>query len=72
MQAKTLELKDPGNTRHVNTIPVPYQRSLSKEQLLPGGSPDYKLLAKFLKREGKLSKPLFMELVQKAKSIFRR
>ena len=31
----------------------------------------YKLLQKFLKREGKLSKQLFMELIQKSKSIFR-
>ena len=49
-QHKTLELKDPGNTRQVNTIPLPYQRSLTREQLLPGGNPNYKLLQKFLKR----------------------
>ena len=71
MQQKTLELKDPKNTRQVNTIPLPYQRSLSRDQLFPGGNPDYKLLQRFLKREGKLSKVLFMELIQKSKSIFR-
>ena len=51
MQAqKTLELKDPGHTRKLNTIPVPYQRSLTKGQLFPSNIPDHKLLQKFLKR----------------------
>lgn len=56
---QSIELKDPGSTRKVNTIPVPYQRSLSREQLF-GKDIDHKLLQKFLKREGRLSKPLFL------------
>ena len=66
---KTLELRDPGNTRQVNTIPMPYQKSLSRDQLFSGAGTDYKLLLKFLKREGKLSKPLFLDLIKKTKSI---
>lgn len=66
---KTLELKDPGHTRQVNTIPMPYQKSLSRDQLFSASGADYKLLLKFLKREGKLSKPLFLDLVKKTKSI---
>ena len=67
---KTLELKDPGHTRQINTIPVPYQKSLTKGQLFTANGPDHKLLQKFLKREGLLSKVLFLELVAKAKHIF--
>lgn len=69
MYQKTLELKDPGNTRQINTIPVPYQKSLTREQLFPAAGVDFKLLQKFLKREGKLQKALFVELVKKTKSI---
>jgi hypothetical protein len=47
---KTLELRDPGNTRLVNTIPMPYQKSLSRDQLFSPAGVDYKLLLKFLKR----------------------
>lgn len=55
-----MELKDPTKNRKVNSIPLPYQRSLSFEQLFPADSVDYKILQKFLKREGKLSKKLFL------------
>lgn len=46
----TLELKDPMSTRKVNTIPIPFQRSLTSEQLFAGNTVDYKLLQKFYKR----------------------
>jgi hypothetical protein len=59
----TIELQDPGHTRQINTSPVPYHRSLTRDQLFPGGVPDYKVLQRFLKREGKLTKALFLELV---------
>ena len=55
-----MELKDPAKNRKINTIPLPYQRSLTEEQLFKGGLVDYKILQKFLKREGKLSKSIFM------------
>ena len=55
-----MELKDPINNRKVNTVPLPYQRSLSYEQLFVNNKVDYKTLQKFLKREGKLSKNLFV------------
>ena len=64
-----MELKDPAKNRKVNTIPLPYQRSLSQEQLFAGAGVDFKLLQKFLKREGKLSKKLFLELVRRAKEL---
>ena len=57
---KTIELKDPGSTRLITTIPMPYQCSLSKEQLFKAGEPDHRTLHKFLKREGKLSKLLYL------------
>lgn len=66
-----MELKDPAKNRKINTIPLPYQRSLTDEQLFKGDVVDYKLLQKFLKREGKLTKSMFMEIVKKAKHIFR-
>jgi hypothetical protein len=55
-----MELKDPVKNRKINTTPLPYQRSLSQEQLFPGDSVDYKILLKFFKREGKLNKRLYM------------
>jgi hypothetical protein len=66
-----MELKDPTKNRKINTIPLPYQRSLSMEQLFPGDSVDYKILLKFLKREGKLHKKLYLELLKRAKQTFR-
>jgi len=45
-----MELKDPINNRKVNTIPLPYQKSLSYEQLFVDNKVDYKTLQKFLKR----------------------
>lgn len=54
-----MELKDPSKNRKVNTTPMPYQRSLSHDQLFPNDSVDYKILMKFYKREGKLSKKLY-------------
>ncbi len=55
-----MELKDPINNRKVNTAPLPYQRSLSHEQLFVNNKVDVKTLQKFLKREGRLTKNLFM------------
>jgi hypothetical protein len=66
-----MELKDPAKNRKVNTTPLPYQRSLSQEQLFPADSVDHKILIKFYKREGKLSKKLYMELLRRAKIVFR-
>lgn len=65
-----MELKDPINNRKVNTIPMPFQRSLSHEQIFINGKVDYKTLQKFLKREGKLTKNLYMELLKKGIHIF--
>jgi hypothetical protein len=46
-----MELKDPVKNRKVSNVPLPYQRSLTSEQLFPaGGNPDWKVLQKFLKR----------------------
>ena len=55
-----MELKDPGKNRKINTTPMPYQRSLSFDQLFPKDSVDHKILLKFYKREGKLSKKLYL------------
>ncbi len=66
-----MELKDPTKNRKVNTTPLPYQRSLSQEQLFPGDTVDYKILMKFYKREGKLNKKLYMELLKRARLVFR-
>ena len=65
-----MELKDPSKNRKINTTPMPYQRSLSHDQLFPNDSVDYKILLKFYKREGKLSKKLYSELLKKAKHVF--
>ena len=66
-----MELKDPTKNRKINTSPMPYQRSLSHDQLFPKDVVDYKMLLKFYKREGKLSKKLYLELLKRAKHIFR-
>lgn len=65
-----MELKDPINNRKVNTIPMPYQKSLSHEQLFINNKVDYKTLQKFLKREGKLTKNLYLELLKRSIHIF--
>ena len=66
-----MELKDPAKNRKINSIPLPYQRSLSSEQLFPADGVDYKILTKFLKREGRLNKKLYVELLRRAKAVFR-
>jgi hypothetical protein len=66
-----MELKDPLKNRRVTTIPLPYQKSLSHDQLFPGDIVDCRILQKFLKREGRLSKKLYMDLLKKVKHIFR-
>jgi len=50
IKANQMELKDPAKNRKINTVPLPYQRSLSNEQLFNGDTVDYKILIKFLKR----------------------
>jgi hypothetical protein len=65
-----MELKDPLKNRKVTTFPMPYQKSLTYEQLFTGDSVDCKILQKFLKREGRLSKKLYLELLKKAKHLF--
>ena len=44
------ELKDPANDRVVKTLPTPYQKSLSKEQLFKGTTIDWILVRDFYKR----------------------
>ena len=66
-----MELKDPEKNRKINTSPLPYQRSLSHDQLFSNDTVDYKILLKFYKREGKLSKKLYLELIKQAKHVFR-
>ena len=53
----------------MSNTPLPYQRSLSFEQLFQGESVDHKILMKFLKREGRLSKKLYEELIKRTKHI---
>jgi hypothetical protein len=66
-----MELKDPVKNRKVNTAPLPYQRSLTFQQLFPQGDiVDYKLLLNFYKREGKLQKKTYLELVKRARLVF--
>lgn len=65
-----MELKDPLKNRIVTSIPPPLALSLKHEQLFDKNSVNYNLLRKFYKREGKLSKPLYMELIRKAKSLY--
>jgi hypothetical protein len=36
-----MELKDPLKDRKINTAPLPYQRSLTHEQLFEGDEADY-------------------------------
>lgn len=65
-----MELKDPLKNRKVNTIPLPYQKSLAHDQLFNNDGADHKILLKFLKREGRLSKKLYLELIRRAKAVF--
>jgi hypothetical protein len=66
-----MELKDPVKNRKIATAPLPYQRSLTYEQVfLKGENVDYKLLLKFYKREGKLQKKIYLELVKRARLVF--
>ena len=44
------ELKDPINKRVVKNCPVPYQKSLTQEQVFTGMTVDWVLLKDFLKR----------------------
>ena len=54
-----MELKDPTKNRKVNNVPVPYQKSLSREQVFTKDGVDWKTLMKFYNREGKLSKSVY-------------
>ena len=69
---KMAELKDPLNNRTVKNCPVPFQKSLTEENIFTGKTVNWPLLRDFLKREGKLTKPLLLNLVKKAQSIFSR
>jgi hypothetical protein len=66
------ELKDPLNTRVVKSVPIPYQQSLTDEQLFPGEAVlNWSLLREFLRREGKLSKAILMQLIMRGLKMFR-
>jgi|LakMenEpi03Aug12_release.lakeMendotaPanAssembly.Ray.scaffolds.fasta_scaffold5418641_1 hypothetical protein len=65
-----MELKDSVKNRKVSTVPLPYQKSLTYEQIFQEDTIDYKLIQKFLKREGRLSKILYLEIIKKATHIF--
>lgn len=45
-----MELKDPLSNRKNNSLVLPYQRSLSKDQVLTKDGVDWKTLIKFYKR----------------------
>ena len=64
------ELKDPVNNRVVKNCPVPYQKSLTEEQVFSGKTVNWVLVRDFLKREGKLTKKLLIDLVKRAEAIF--
>lgn len=64
------ELKDPLGNRVVKNCPVPYQKSLTEENIFTGKTVNWCLLRDFFKREGKLTKPLLLSLVKKAEAIF--
>jgi len=64
-----MELKDPNNNRKVPAVPLPYQKSLTHEQLFVNQKVDFKVLQKFLKREGKLTKSLYLEIIKRAQHI---
>lgn len=61
------ELKDPLNNRVVKTSSLPYQTSLTEEQVFKGTGVDWSLIRDFFKREGKLQKDILMSLIDKAK-----
>jgi hypothetical protein len=64
-----MELKDPAKNRKINNVPAPYQKSLSREQVFNKDGVDWKTLMKFYKREGKLSKAVYEELLKKATQV---
>lgn len=64
------ELQDPIKNRVVKNCPMPYQRSLTEEQVFTGKTLNWVLLRDFLKREGKLTKKILIELIKKAETIF--
>jgi len=64
-----MELKDPLKNRPLATA-LPLALSLKYEQLFSQDTVDYQLLKKFYKREGKLSKVLYMELIRRAKFYY--
>jgi hypothetical protein len=45
-----MELKDPVKNRKVPNVPLPYQKSLTREQLFTKDGVDWKVLQKFYKR----------------------
>ena len=66
-----MELKDPAKNRKVNTVPLPYQRSLSQEQVFTKDGVDWKTLMKFYKREGKLSKSVYENILKRAMQVLK-
>lgn len=65
------ELKDALGNRVVKTAPLPFQQSLTEQQLFINNSVNWELLREFLKREGKLNKTLLLALIKKARELFR-
>jgi len=64
------ELKDPIGNRVAKNCPLPFQQSLTEKQLFTDMTVNWLLLKDFLKREGKLTKQLLINLIKKAKQIF--
>jgi hypothetical protein len=64
-----MELKDPIKNRKVNNVPLPYQKSLSQDQVFIKEGVDWKTLMKFYKREGKLSKSVYEAILKKALQV---
>ena len=60
------ELKDPLNNRVVKNSQVPYQKSLTEEEVFKGKGTNWVLIRDFLKREGKLTKKILLDIVKKA------
>jgi hypothetical protein len=54
----------------VKSVPLPFQRPMTEEQLFPGPNKvDWEFLRDFLKREGKLPKPLLFALIDRAGKV---
>mmetsp|Transcript_13514 Transcript_13514/g.25412 ORF Transcript_13514/g.25412 Transcript_13514/m.25412 type:complete len:490 (-) Transcript_13514:1478-2947(-) len=67
------DLNDPYGDRVVKTLKPPPHRPLEHERLFDDfGKPDWVLLRDWLRREGRISKPDFLEIIAKATEIFRR